>query len=754
MFLPCNLVPVTEFRITMSHLTREYISGKDVVRGGFQILALIALVAASPFAQLTRGYISGTVQDSSGAVVEGVQISVREQATGIRRETVTNEAGVYRFVGLEPGTYEVEFSKPGFEISRADQVELTTAQEVVLNQTLTVAGAPNFITVESGVPGVQLSKASPTIERRFGRELLESLPFTGFREVTNLALLAPTVSHQPGGVSANGQRVVANNLLVDGVDNKDTQWQFPVVSLTPELASEVHVQTNAYSAEFGRNLGAQISAVMRAGTNDFHGQLWDYYGASWMSAETLANKRAGFQSARFSDHQAGANLGGPLRKDRTFFFLHFQALPHREGINANGQRSIIIPTPAGFAALGTVPLGSGQTPESRARMLEALAFLPDVHREIKSYESVWSQMLNRFPIEFGTTRVGISQPSDDYDAVIRLDHKLTTRDSLSFRSALFFAYAPNGRYWGQAFSNADFGARFTSIEDLVNQMHTLSYTRIFSPRVVNEFRFSFSRNSQTVVSRPDAGVRTRVSNDFTLGPSVFSPFRDPNNIYEAQNVLTWTHGRHSVKLGADLLLVRDTLTSSKQNVWIFNSFADFLNNQANNVTILLDASSAALRSLRQSYFAQDDFKVSPNLTLNLGLRYQTATLPNLFGAKSAEVAAAGVPLPARPDRNDWAPRLGFAYSPAPQSGWRQTLFGNGRTVFRAGYGISYGLAYEQGAQTSYLPLLMNYPWNVQLALGSPETLTCTLLVRPFRWQVRRLIRSLRSTTMTPTPGIL
>jgi Carboxypeptidase regulatory-like domain len=702
------------FKARVEKLTLRYISRKNAVRGVFQILVLIASIAASSFAQLTTGYISGTVQDTSGAVIEGVRISVREQATGIRRETVANEAGVYRFVGLEPGTYTVEFFKAGFEIDNVTGIELTSAKEVVLNRMLVVGGAPESITVHSALAGVQLSKASPTIERRFDREVLESTPLAGSREVTALARLAPTVL---AAGTANGQTAWSNNFLFDGMENKDTQQEFRIVRATPELAGEVHVQTNAYSAEFGRNTGAHISVASRGGTNQLHGQLWDYYGADWMPAETLANKRAGLLTSRFADHDLGANLGGPIKQNRTFFFGYFRSVLHREGLNANGQLDVTIPTPAGFAALSSVPLGSGQTPEGRAAVRRAIDFLPEIHAQIKRWNETKTIPVNQIPIEFGAARVPIARPTDLFYYFGRVDHQLTAKDSLSVRA--YVEHFPPAIGDG---GNQSFGKRFASNLRFRNQSYALSNTHVFGPAVVNEVRISFI-HSTTQHPPFDAGMRTLVENLFTFGPSEFDPFMRTNIYYQAQNVLTWTRGRHSVKFGADLIQIRDVLSGRKQSFFNFTNFADFFNNNASRATFPLGSGSAALLFLRQSYFAQDDFKLSPTLTLNLGVRYQFTGIPaGLWGAASPEIAAAGVPLQAQPDPNDWAPRVGFAYSPSSKSGWRRSFFGDGRTVFRGGFGISYATAFEQANNRYEAVFAGNYPYSATVVLEPPATL--------------------------------
>jgi len=290
-----------------------------------QALLVLAIFQTAIHAQLTRSWISGTVTDSSGAVVPNVKIVITERFTGIRRASLTNDAGVYRFVAIESGIYSVVFEREGFETVRHDGIELSTAHEVVLNPMLTVAAAAAAVSVEAAAPGVQLSKATPSVERTIAQEVLESLPLTGIREVADIAILSPGVAVTGSDLtqttySANGQRIGANLVTLNGMDDKDPQYQFLTIRTQPEATSEIQVRTNSFSAEYGRGLGAQVSIVTRAGANRFHGEAFDYYGSNWMSAATFANKTAGLQDVRFSDHQAGGTFGGPLRRDRTFFF--------------------------------------------------------------------------------------------------------------------------------------------------------------------------------------------------------------------------------------------------------------------------------------------------------------------------------------------------------------------------------------------------------------------------------------------------
>ena len=380
----------------------------------------VTLVFASTInparAQLTRGFISGTVTDASEALVPGVLVSITNKLTGISRETVSTDAGFYRFVAVEPGTYSVEFKLAGFETRRIDTVTVNIAQEVTLNQTLNVAGVTTDVLVTE-TPGVQLAKTNPTIERTFSERMVSDLPLTAARrDVTRLALLAPTVTRAPGSneFSANGQRARNNNFIIDGVDNNDYTVTLNSARVIPESIEEVQVQTTAYSAEFGRSSGAQVSLVTKSGTNQLHGQLWENYRGNWMEPVSLANKRAQINDTpRFSVNQFGADGGGPIFTNRTFLFGLLEKNTRREAPQANNAVAATIPTPAGYAQLRALPLGPGQTQESREAVLSALSVLEDFYPRVTNFENVpATTSVNEVAVPVKTIQIPIANPYD------------------------------------------------------------------------------------------------------------------------------------------------------------------------------------------------------------------------------------------------------------------------------------------------------------------------------------------------------
>lgn len=658
------------------------------------LLAALFLCFSS-YAQLTRGFISGTVQDVSGAVVEGVRITANNTDTGIKRETVTNSAGVYRFVAVEPGPYELEFSKTGFETRKVGGLQVGTTQELVLNQTLGVSTVTTSVEVLESPPGVELAKSTPTNDRKLDQQLVESIPTTGLtRDITRLALLAPMAVRATGSteISVNGQRARNNNFTIDGVDNNDVSITNFSARVIAEQVSEFQIQTAPYSAEFGRSSGGQISVITKSGTNQFHGEVWDYYAANWMEPLSLPQKRSGVTDRpRYNQNQAGGDIGGRIIRDKTFFFGLIEANRRREAPNADNATNINIPTPQGFAALSSVPLGPDQSPQSRQAVLGALSFLPDIHRLIgDNYSNRTNVNINGVQIPVGSARIPLANPRNYWTNVARIDHQLTSKDSLSYRNQF------DKQERSDVNSNLGFGQRFSASTKLLAQSHALSHTRAFSPSLINEFRFSYGRRNLAFPENDPITPTVIITGGFTVGGSSNFPQGRIQNTFQYQDVATHLAGRHSLKMGGDYRRVRllDINGFDTKGTWRFDSLAEFINNRATQLTQAVTTATSDSRQNLAYFFFQDDFKATRDLTLNLGLRYEFTSYPfGLFGATLPEVRAVGVPGPARPDKNNWAPRFGLAYSPSSKEGWSHKLFGNGQTVFRGGYGVGYDVVF-------------------------------------------------------------
>jgi outer membrane receptor protein involved in Fe transport len=653
--------------------------------------AVLMLSATALHGQLTRGFISGVVQDPSGAVIVDAKVKIVNVDTGQEREQMTNAAGLYRFAAVEPGTYRIEYSKAGFESKTIGGVQVSGTQEVVLNQTLAVGATTTTVEVVEAPAGVELAKATATIERKLDQRIVQSVPLTGAtRDVNVLALLAPTANRAPGstGIAVNGQRARNNNFLLDGTDNNDASVTLSSNRIIPEGVAEFQVQAQAYSAEFGRNTGAQIQVFTRSGTNRWSGEVFDYYRANWMEPVSLINKRAGvLKTPRFVQNQAGGLIGGPIIKNRTFFFSLIEANRRREAPDGRNSTAATIITPQGFADLARVPLGDGQTTAQRQAALNGIAFLRDqIHPRVANYTNLRTTPVNGVPIQIGTINLPLANPYDFWYTTHRIDHKLTDRDQLSYRLQIDKRNQPD------VVSNLQFGSLFSGAQTILGQNHALSHTRTVTPSFINEFRASYVRRNLNFPENDPKTPTTTIAGLFTIGGLANFPQGRIQNTFQWQNVSTWLKGKHSLKFGADIRRLRlfNIAAFDSKGTWTFDSLQDFINNRPASLRQAINTATFDARQTTQFYFVQDDYKVNRDLTLNIGIRYEVNGIPfGFFGATDSQSLSVGVPGPTRMDKNNWAPRFGFAYSPSKGG----KFLGDGQTVIRGGFGMAYDVLF-------------------------------------------------------------
>src|SRR5215207_51265 len=285
------------------------------LRSGLAALCALLLFAPAAHAQLTRGAINGTVRDEAGAAVAGATVKVIDPTKNSSRETTTNEEGFYRVAALEPGVYTVTIQGVGFGSLENQNVEVRTSIETTLDATLKAGGVAETVNVTAQTEAITLNKTNATVGLTVSPRQVVELPTGAARNVNNLALLSPNVFSAPGssGISANGQRARNNNFTIDGSDNNDISVTIPTTSVVPEAVGEFQIQTNPYSVEFGRNSGAQINVITKSGTNELHGDAWDYYRGSRLAARDNIEKSSGLRRpARFNRNQFGFDINGPV----------------------------------------------------------------------------------------------------------------------------------------------------------------------------------------------------------------------------------------------------------------------------------------------------------------------------------------------------------------------------------------------------------------------------------------------------------
>ena len=657
---------------------------------GIRVLCAAVLMTVAAQGQMIRGSFTGTVTDATGAVAPLVSVRAKNVATGIERETTTNDLGVYRVIGVEPGAYRLEFKKDGFETLVVSRVELNTGAEVTFNPSLAVGTAATVVEVTEPPVGVELSKSSATVERTFQSKFVNEAPLTGAtRDVNTLALTAPTANRGPAstGISANGQRARNNSFMLDGVDNNDPSVTVANLRVIPEAVDQFQVQTSPYSAEFGRASGAQISVVTKGGGNQFHGSIFDYYRANWMEPVNLLNQRAGLkETPRFNHNQAGGTIGGRIIRDRTFFFALIEANRRREAPDARNSTSATIPTQAGFQALSNLALGADQTTQSRQAVLSGLSFLNQIYALNPGYSNPRNVTVNNVLIPVGTINIPLANPSNYWYGVTRIDHRLTDHQQLTYR------YTIDDRIQPDVVSNLQFGSIFSGAQAIRRQNHMASDTWSLGNRAVNEFRFAYVKSSLDFPENDPVTPTTGITGFFTIGGSSNFPQGRLQNQYQFQDTFTYNVGKHSIRTGFNYsyLKLLNIAAFNSKGVYSFDNFQDYLNNRPASLAVALDVATFEAKQHQQAYFVQDEFKARKNLTLTMGLRYETSNIPfGAFGATDQQSLAAGVPGLARNDRNNWAPRFGFAYSPSSENGFMGRLIGKDRTVIRGGYGMTY-----------------------------------------------------------------
>ncbi|HUR46507.1 MAG TPA: TonB-dependent receptor [Candidatus Saccharimonadales bacterium] len=669
-------------------------------------------------AQLTRGGLTGTVTDPSGARVRAAKVRIVEIHTNAQRETSTNEVGIYRFSALQPGTYDAQIQAHGFKEHQIKNLQIGASREITLNQALSIEAEVTSIQVHSDSMASQSSDVAVENAVYLDHETLELAPFLNtLRDPHLAAVFLPTVSRAPGfsGFSAGGQRSRNQNFVLDGVDNNDLSVTGSTLRLIPEEIAELQIRFPVVSAEFGQTTGTQVSVITMSGTNSLHGNAWNYFRSNKLEPLALADERAGFRvSPRFARNQTGGSLGGPVRKNQTFFYAAIESTRRREAASTRSASSVTIPTLNGFAQLADLPLGDGQSVSSRQRVLKAISFLPNIYEHLGNPSSTVLRPVNGVPIEFQTQRIPVAAPSDLWHGLFRLDHSMAVAGSLSYR--LLF----DKRSQQNSASNLQFADRFAASSEILNQSHTTSFSYAFSPLWMTENRFAYTRSNLDFPENDPTSPTVQILGAFTFGGLSSFPQGRVANLFQWQHQSSRSAGIHLIKVGADMRRNRlfNLAAFDRKGTWTFNNISDYLNSQPSRIRGLLTDSSYDARQTNQSYFVQDNVRLKENLSLNLGLRYELNGVPmGYFGTEDPFLRALGVPGPARRDTNNIAPRLGFAFVPAVRSAWLRRLFGESATTVRVGYSMNYDVIFFNVLTVA----ASNYPRALKYDLFAPDT---------------------------------
>ncbi len=751
------------------------------------LLLPFVFCCASAWAQKDTGAIAGTVRDASGGVVAGAKVVVTDVDRGTGLTTTTDKMGEYVAGPLKIGRYQLTVEKAGFKKEVVGPITLDVQERPAVDVTLHVGSVTETVTVTSHQP--QLETETSGLGQVIDSQRIVTLPLNG-RNYAQLALLGAGVGpSEPGsrvettyGFSSNGGRSLQNNFQLDGIDNNSDlgdvlNGSSYVIQPSLDAIAEFKVQTNSYSAEFGRGNGAVLNAVIKSGTNQFHGDVYEFFRNDVLDARNAfdAFGRQGYQQNQF-----GGTIGGPIIKDRTFFFGDYEGLRIRQAL----PQLVLVPTPAEIGGdfssfLTSTPAMavdmSGNTTNQVAvdcnghptylgeifntRLTQVSALNPGGYCGVPIGVDGAGNPTNKFPMGsidplaarlsalFPAPNVNINgsnflaepkRSADQNNFDIRIDHRLSDKDSLFGR----FSYEEQPSFIPSPFDNAlDGGAFQDGYQNNSYRSLALSETHAFSPSMVNELRFGYNRvNShrfqlnynQDVAAQLDfpgvpfapfnGGLPSMTIDDGTaaIGSSGFLPSIEKQNIYEIAENLTKIHGRHTLKFGTELRFVEFTIFQPAASRGTMDFASPFTDNPAAPgtggeafATFLLgipDAGSITnLHNVdyhRENYawFAQDDFRLTPKLTLNLGLRYEIFTtvkarfneeanfsfasdsliVPRGQQAQLTPTLAALIPIERTgtpglipPDLTNFAPRIGLAYQITD------------KLVLRAGYGIFY-----------------------------------------------------------------
>jgi Carboxypeptidase regulatory-like domain/TonB-dependent Receptor Plug Domain len=741
------------------------------------LLIATLLFGMAGWAQGSKGIIVGNLIDASGGSVAGADVTATNTDTGAEAKTKTNMSGFYEFVELSPGMYSVTVEAPGFAKTTVAPQRLVVASNLRVDVTLQIGKVSESITVDETSPQVN------TQDAQLGRSITDiaSLPIlsgNGGRNALSLIALQPGVTTTPstgaqvpgtsvGDFEVNGQRSQANNFILDGSDANDLAINIPdaVNVISPNALGEFRVVTGAMKAEYGRNSGAVIESTIKSGGNSFHGGATEIFRNKVLNSNNFFLNAVGTPKPKYNLNDFDANLGGPVIKNRTFFFVSYLGFRRVYGVSNSGTV---------FSDAERAAILAGGTPAAKA--------IVNITPPASSGNTLFSAPVDSLNRDQG---------------LFKIDHRFS--NSNNFSVSYFTERSTDNAPF--SFSGPTIPG-FGELDLLTFHNVALRDTHSFSPNVVNEALASYHRRDQPGVVPanrttpaslgfsgivPDdpsaAGPPFILINSINIGNTYQGPQARRDNTWQYVDNFNWIKGRHSLKFGVDYRAYQENslfdfinngyleFTGDATNLGLVSVIPGLENNAAVNdfaqgyVSGFYDQSNANHQGLRDKFFsayAQDDFKISRNLTMNIGLRYdygapitELLNRVNTFRAGQQSTvfptAPVGLVFPGdkgisrstySPDRNNFGPRIGFAWDPT----------GTGKLSIRSGFGMFYNVPETELS----LQFLGAAPYGAQVvAIGSTDmthpyqTSTTPLAQNPFPFHVAQPGQPFDFTTVAP-----
>jgi outer membrane receptor protein involved in Fe transport len=705
----------------------------------FLMLATLMFPFTAPLAlaQATTGGLRGAVTDEKGAVIPDADVTAKNDATGVENKSKTNGEGIYSFPRLSPGIYTLSVQKQGFKRQEFQQVTVAIGQEQTIDAGLQTGQLSETVTVTaSGEELIQ--KEQSQVSNRFESRKVSELPIgLAGGGIDQLALLAPGVSTGLGfsnsngaELSVNGQRGRSNNFTIDGGDNNDLTIGGPNLFVdNQDIVAEFQIITNNFSAEYGRNQGAVVNIVTKAGTNDFHGTVFEFHrNRNFLDSMDNIERRGGDTTGPppLIRNTFGFTVGGPIKKNRAFFFASFQDIREFSTSTARSDSPTIAPEE--LARLSLIP-GFATNPALQALQKFSAFAITDIGNVSERADKPRNATITLGGITFRTAypQRSLPQPFLQPEFSARGDVKLTDKHTVYYRHLYQRSNETN------ALTSTQSGG-FVGDIPFSSNLGTAAVTSQVSNSAVNEFRFVYNSLAvtfgggcegkkgcipapRTAIGETLAGISLtgiRNTNGDSLqkiGPANNLPQDRVVTVYQYQDNFSKTLGLHQFKMGADIRRLTNSVAFLPNINGTFNMSNPTRLVANDPLTVVLAAGQAIIdyKETDQFYYFQDDWRIKDNLTLNLGVRYEYTgqpinTLNDITTKRESDPTTAlwrqNLPIEIRTaprlpaDKNNWAPRVGFAWRPRLGGSFAKRLFGEqDQTVVRGGYSIAYDPAF-------------------------------------------------------------